>query len=84
MPPVFFCSLASEEEHEDEEDDDKDDDKEEDEEGGRGVGSEACSPWGQIDDVGGRGTSASGGPSISPVGLGQNIREDIVLTILFK
>lgn len=84
MPPVFFCSLASEEEHEDEEDDDKDDDKEEDEEGGRGVGSEACSPWGQIDDVGGRGTSASGGPSISPVVLGQNIREDIVLTILFK
>lgn len=76
--------MASEEEHEDEEDDDKDDDKEEDEEGGRGVGSEACSPWGQIDDVGGRGTSASGGPSISPVGLGQNIREDIVLTILFK
>lgn len=84
MAPVFFCSLASEEEHEDEEDDDKDDDKEEDEEGGRGVGSEGCSPWGQIDDVGGRGTSASGGPSISPVGLGQNIREDIVLTILFK
>lgn len=66
MAPVFFCSLASEEEHDDEDDDDKDDDSDEEEEGGRGVGSEGCSPWGPIDDVGGRGTSARGGPSMSP------------------
>lgn len=65
MALLFFCSLASEEEHDD--DDDEDDDNDEEEEGGRGVGSDGCSPWGLIDDVGGRGTSASGGPSMSPV-----------------
>lgn len=65
MAPVFFGSLASEEEH-DEDDDDKDDDSDEEEDVGRGVGSGGCSPWRPM-DVGGRGTSGSGGPSISPV-----------------
>lgn len=65
MAPLFFCSLGSEDEHDDDEDDDEDNDEEE--EGGREVGSEGCSPWGLMDDVGGRGTSARGGPSISPV-----------------
>lgn len=55
--------MASEEEHDDEDDDE---DKDEEEEGGAGVGSDGCSPWGLI-DAGGRGTSASGGPSMSPV-----------------
>lgn len=69
MAPLFFCSLASEEEHDDEDDDDEEDDSDEEaeQEGGRGVGSEGCSPWGPIDDVGGRGTSARGGPSMSSV-----------------
>lgn len=71
MAPLFFCSLASEEEHDDEDDDDDDEDNDEgvEEEGGREVGSavQGCSPWGLIDDVGGRGTSARGGPSRSPV-----------------
>lgn len=64
MAPLFFCSLASEEQHDD---DDEDDDIDEEEEGGRGVASEGCSPWGATDDVGGRGTSPRGGPSMSPV-----------------
>lgn len=64
--------MASEEEHEDEDEDDDEDDDSDDEaeqEGGIGVGSEGCSPWGPIDDddAGGRGMSASGGPSTSPV-----------------
>lgn len=69
MAPLFFCSLASEEEHEDEDDDDdeEDSDEEVEEEGGREVGSEGCSPWGLTDDVDGRGMSARGGPSMSPV-----------------
>lgn len=72
MAPVFFCSLASEEEHDDDDDNDKDEDDEE-EEGGRAVGSAGCSPWGPIDDVGGRGTSARGGPSMSPVSNQRNV-----------
>lgn len=66
MAPLFFCSLASEEEHDDDDDDDEDDDNDEEVEEGIGVGNEGCSPWGLIDDVGGRGTSARGGPSMSP------------------
>lgn len=68
MAPLLFCSLASEEEHEDEEDeeDEHSDDKVE-EEGGREAAREGCSAWGPADDVDGRGTSAMGGPSMSPV-----------------
>jgi len=70
LAPLFFCRLASDEEHDDEdEDEDEDDDNDEEaqQEGGRGAGSEGCSPWGPMDDVGGRGMSARGGPSMSPV-----------------
>lgn len=66
MAPVFFGSLASEEEQDDDDEDDNDDDSDDDEDVGRGVGSGGCSPWRPM-DVGGRGTSGSGGPSISPV-----------------
>lgn len=66
MAPLFFCSLASEEEHDDDEDD-EDSDEDVEEEGGREVGSEGCSPWWLTDDGGGRGMSARGGPSMSPV-----------------
>lgn len=66
MAPVFFGSLASEEKHDDDDDDDSDDDNDDKEEGVKGVGSGGCSPWGAIEDVGGRGTSVRGGPSMSP------------------
>lgn len=68
MAPLLFCSLASEEEHEDEEDEeDEHSDEGVEEEGGSEAGREGCSTWGLADDVDGRGTSARGGPSISPV-----------------
>lgn len=68
MAPLFFCSLPSEEEHDDEEDEEEDEDSDEDvgKEGGMEVGSKGCSPWWLAVDVGGRGMSARGGPSISP------------------
>lgn len=69
MAPLFFCSLPSEEEHDDEDDDEEDEDSDEDvgKGGGMEVDSKGCSPWWLADDVGGRGMSARGGPSISPV-----------------
>lgn len=78
MAPVFFDSLASEEEHDD--DDDNEDDNEEEEDVDRGMDSELCSNWEPVEDVGGRGTSGRGGPSMSPVDYYINKRKYIILT----
>lgn len=77
MAPVFFGSLASEEEQDD--DDDKEDDSDEEEEVDRGIDSEVCSNWGPVEDVGGRGTSGRGGPSMSPVDYYINIKRALII-----